>query len=180
MRWNILDHKRRIDGRDLTTVRPILAEVGVLPRTHGSALFTRGETQALVVATLGTGEDEQYVDSLDGTYKERFLLHYNFPPYSVGETGRMGSPGRREIGHGKLAWRAIRPMLPTAAEFPYTVRVVSEITEFERVILDGDGLRLVSGADGRGRAAQTPDRGHCDGPHSRGRALRRAQRHSRR
>jgi polyribonucleotide nucleotidyltransferase len=129
VRWNILDHKRRIDGRDLTTVRPILAQVGVLPRTHGSALFTRGETQALVVATLGTGEDEQYVDSLDGTYKERFLLHYNFPPYSVGETGRMGSPGRREIGHGKLAWRAIRPMLPTAAEFPYTIRVVSEITE---------------------------------------------------
>jgi polyribonucleotide nucleotidyltransferase len=129
VRWNILDHKRRIDGRDLTTVRPIQAEVGVLPRTHGSALFTRGETQALVVATLGTGEDEQYVDSLDGTYKERFLLHYNFPPYSVGETGRMGSPGRREIGHGKLAWRAIHPMLPTAAEFPYTIRVVSEITE---------------------------------------------------
>jgi polyribonucleotide nucleotidyltransferase len=129
VRWNILDHQRRIDGRDLTTVRPILAEVGVLPRTHGSALFTRGETQAVVVATLGTGEDEQYVDSLDGTYKERFLLHYNFPPYSVGETGRMGSPGRREIGHGKLAWRAIHPMLPTAAEFPYTIRVVSEITE---------------------------------------------------
>jgi polyribonucleotide nucleotidyltransferase len=129
VRLNILDHKRRIDGRDLTTVRPILAQVGVLPRTHGSALFTRGETQALVVATLGTGEDEQYVDSLDGTYKERFLLHYNFPPYSVGETGRLGSPGRREIGHGKLAWRAIRPMLPTAAEFPYTIRVVSEITE---------------------------------------------------
>src|SRR5271157_2815486 len=129
VRWNILDHKRRIDGRDLVTVRPILAHVGVLPRTHGSALFTRGETQALVVATLGTGEDEQYVDSLDGTYKERFLLHYNFPPYSVGETGRMGSPGRREIGHGKLAWRAIHPMLPTPAEFPYTIRVVSEITE---------------------------------------------------
>jgi polyribonucleotide nucleotidyltransferase len=129
VRWNILDQKRRIDGRDLTTVRPILAQVGVLPRTHGSALFTRGETQALVVATLGTGEDEQYVDSLEGTYKERFLLHYNFPPYSVGETGRMGSPGRREIGHGKLAWRAIHPMLPTPAEFPYTIRVVSEITE---------------------------------------------------
>jgi len=129
VRWNILDHQRRIDGRDLTTVRPILAQAGVLPRTHGSALFTRGETQALVVATLGTGEDEQYVDSLEGTYKERFLLHYNFPPYSVGETGRMGAPGRREIGHGKLAWRSIRPMLPTAAEFPYTIRVVSEITE---------------------------------------------------
>jgi polyribonucleotide nucleotidyltransferase len=129
VRWNILDHGRRIDGRDLTTVRPIVAEVGVLPRTHGSALFTRGETQALVVATLGTGEDEQFIDALEGTYKERFLLHYNFPPYSVGETGRMGAPGRREIGHGKLAWRAIRPMLPTPAEFPYTLRVVSEITE---------------------------------------------------
>ena len=129
VRWNILDTGIRIDGRDVKTVRPILAEVGVLPRTHGSALFTRGETQALVVATLGTGEDEQFIDSLEGTYKERFLLHYNFPPYSVGETGRMGSPGRREIGHGKLAWRAIRPMLPTAAEFPYTIRIVSEITE---------------------------------------------------
>ena len=129
MRWNILDTGIRIDGRDVKTVRPILSQVGVLPRTHGSALFTRGETQALVVATLGTGEDEQYIDSLEGTYKERFLLHYNFPPYSVGETGRMGSPGRREIGHGKLAWRAIHPMLPTAAEFPYTIRVVSEITE---------------------------------------------------
>jgi len=129
VRNNILDTGVRIDGRDVKTVRPIVAEVGVLPRTHGSALFTRGETQALVVATLGTGEDEQYVDSLEGTYKERFLLHYNFPPYSVGETGRMGSPGRREIGHGKLAWRAIRPMLPAVAEFPYTLRVVSEITE---------------------------------------------------
>ena len=129
VRWNILDTGIRIDGRDVKTVRPIVSEVGVLPRTHGSALFTRGETQALVVATLGTGEDEQYVDSLEGTYKERFLLHYNFPPYSVGETGRMGSPGRREIGHGKLAWRAIRPMLPAPAEFPYTLRVVSEITE---------------------------------------------------
>jgi len=129
VRWNILDTGVRIDGRDVKTVRPIVSEVGVLPRTHGSALFTRGETQALVVATLGTGEDEQFVDSLEGTYKERFLLHYNFPPYSVGETGRMGSPGRREIGHGKLAWRAIRPMLPAVAEFPYTLRVVSEITE---------------------------------------------------
>ncbi len=129
VRNTILDEGVRIDGRDVKTVRPIVAEVGLLPRTHGSALFTRGETQALVVATLGTGEDEQFIDSLEGTYKERFLLHYNFPPYSVGETGRMGSPGRREIGHGKLAWRALRPMLPTAAEFPYTVRVVSEITE---------------------------------------------------
>lgn len=129
VRWNILDTGGRIDGRDLKTVRPIVAEAGILPRTHGSALFTRGETQALVVATLGTGEDEQYIDSLTGTYKETFLLHYNFPPYSVGETGRMGSPGRREIGHGKLAWRAIHPMLPAADQFPYTLRVVSEVTE---------------------------------------------------
>ncbi|WP_046861681.1 polyribonucleotide nucleotidyltransferase [Microvirga massiliensis] len=129
VRWNILDEGKRIDGRDVKTVRPILAEVGVLPRTHGSALFTRGETQALAVATLGTGEDEQMIDSLEGTRNESFMLHYNFPPYSVGETGRMGSPGRREIGHGKLAWRAIHPMLPPAHEFPYTLRVVSEITE---------------------------------------------------
>ncbi|MCV0394752.1 MAG: polyribonucleotide nucleotidyltransferase [Rhizobiaceae bacterium] len=129
VRWNILDTGGRIDGRDLKTVRPIVSEVGVLPRTHGSAVFTRGETQAIVVATLGTGEDEQFVDALTGTYKETFLLHYNFPPYSVGETGRIGSPGRREIGHGKLAWRAIHPMLPSAEQFPYTLRVVSEITE---------------------------------------------------
>jgi polyribonucleotide nucleotidyltransferase len=129
VRWNILDTKSRIDGRDLSTVRKIVSEVGILPRTHGSALFTRGETQAIVVATLGTGEDEQYIDSLTGMYKETFLLHYNFPPYSVGETGRMGSPGRREIGHGKLAWRAIHPMLPAKEAFPYTLRAVSEITE---------------------------------------------------
>ncbi|MBN9596177.1 MAG: polyribonucleotide nucleotidyltransferase [Afipia sp.] len=129
VRWNILDTGKRIDGRDLSTVRPIVAEVGVLPRAHGSALFTRGETQAMVVTTLGTGEDEQYIDSLSGTYKERFLLHYNFPPYSVGETGRLGGTKRREIGHGKLAWRAIHPVLPAHHEFPYTLRVVSEITE---------------------------------------------------
>jgi polyribonucleotide nucleotidyltransferase len=129
MRSAVLDTKKRVDGRDLVTVRPILAEVGVLPRTHGSALFTRGETQAIVVATLGTAEDEQFIDSLTGTAKETFMLHYNFPPYSVGEVGRMGSPGRREIGHGKLAWRAIHPMLPKKDEFPYTIRVVSEITE---------------------------------------------------
>ncbi|HXY90163.1 MAG TPA: polyribonucleotide nucleotidyltransferase, partial [Xanthobacteraceae bacterium] len=129
VRNTILDTGRRIDGRDGKTVRPIVAEVGVLPRTHGSALFTRGETQALVVATLGTGEDEQYIDALQGTYKETFLLHYNFPPFSVGETGRIGAPGRREIGHGKLAWRAVHPMLPPNTEFPYTLRVVSEILE---------------------------------------------------
>jgi polyribonucleotide nucleotidyltransferase len=129
VRWNILDSGHRIDGRDVKTVRPIVSEVGVLPRAHGSALFTRGETQALVVATLGTGEDEQWIDALHGTYKETFLLHYNFPPFSVGETGRMGGPRRREIGHGKLAWRAIHPVLPAHHEFPYTLRVVSEITE---------------------------------------------------
>jgi polyribonucleotide nucleotidyltransferase len=129
VRSTILETGRRIDGRDVKTVRPISCEVGLLPRAHGSALFTRGETQALVIATLGTGEDEQFVDALQGTYKETFLLHYNFPPFSVGETGRLGGPKRREVGHGKLAWRAIRPMLPPHHEFPYTVRVVSEITE---------------------------------------------------
>jgi polyribonucleotide nucleotidyltransferase len=129
VRWNILDTGKRIDGRDVKTVRNIVCEVGVLPRAHGSALFTRGETQAMVVTTLGTSEDEQYVDALSGTYKETFLLHYNFPPFSVGETGRLGGTKRREIGHGKLAWRAIRPVLPPHHEFPYTVRVVSEITE---------------------------------------------------
>ena len=120
----ILDTGTRIDGRDTKTVRQIVAEVGVLPRAHGSALFTRGETQALCVVTLGTGQDEQYMDSLEGEYKENFMLHYNFPPFSVGEAGRMGSPGRREIGHGKLAWRAIHPLLPEKADFPYTLRIV--------------------------------------------------------
>ncbi|MEQ8814869.1 MAG: polyribonucleotide nucleotidyltransferase [Thalassobaculum sp.] len=129
VRGRILETGQRIDGRDTKTVRPIVAEVGVLPRTHGSALFTRGETQAIVVTTLGTGQDEQIIDALEGEYREHFMLHYNFPPYSVGEAGRMGSPGRREIGHGKLAWRATRPLLPSKEAFPYTVRVVSEITE---------------------------------------------------
>ena len=129
VRGDILKTGKRIDGRDTKTVRPIVAEVGILPRTHGSALFTRGETQALVVTTLGTGQDEQLIDALEGEYKERFLLHYNFPPYSVGECGRMGAPGRREIGHGKLAWRAIHPLFPTSEDFPYTVRTVSEVTE---------------------------------------------------
>jgi len=129
VRGNILKTKERIDGRDTRTIRPIVAEVGTLPRAHGSALFTRGETQALVVATLGTGQDEQIIDSLEGEYRSKFMLHYNFPPYSVGEAGRVGSPGRREIGHGKLAWRAINPLLPKGDDFPYTVRIVSEITE---------------------------------------------------
>jgi polyribonucleotide nucleotidyltransferase len=129
VRGAILKTGTRIDGRDTKTVRPITAEVGVLPRAHGSALFTRGETQALVVATLGTGQDEQIIDALEGEYREPFMLHYNFPPYSTGEAGRMGSPGRREIGHGKLAWRSIHPLLPDKESFPYTIRVVSEITE---------------------------------------------------
>ncbi len=129
VRGNILKTGLRIDGRDTKTVRPIVAEVGVLPRAHGSALFTRGETQALVVATLGTGQDEQIVDALEGEYREHFMLHYNFPPYSVGEASFLRNPGRREIGHGKLAWRAVRPLLPSKEEFPYTIRVVSEITE---------------------------------------------------
>jgi polyribonucleotide nucleotidyltransferase len=129
VRGSILKTGKRIDARDTKTVRPIIAEVGILPRTHGSALFTRGETQALVVTTLGTGQDEQIMDRLEGETRERFMLHYNFPPYSVGEAGRMGPPGRREIGHGKLAWRAIHPLLPAAEDFPYTMRVVSEITE---------------------------------------------------
>jgi polyribonucleotide nucleotidyltransferase len=129
VRGAIIRGEPRIDGRDTKTVRPITAEVGILPRTHGSALFTRGETQAIVVATLGTGQDEQIIDALEGEYRQHFMLHYNFPPYSTGEAGRMGSPGRREIGHGKLAWRAVRPMLPTKEAFPYTIRVVSEITE---------------------------------------------------
>ncbi|MBP2295862.1 polyribonucleotide nucleotidyltransferase [Azospirillum rugosum] len=129
LRGAVLKTGRRIDGRDTKTVRPIVSEVGVLPRAHGSALFTRGETQALVVTTLGTSQDEQIIDALEGEYREHFMLHYNFPPYSVGEAGRMGSPGRREIGHGKLAWRAIHPLLPKKEEFPYTLRVVSEVTE---------------------------------------------------
>ena len=129
VRTRIVKEKGRIDGRPVDKVRPIEAMVGFLPRTHGSALFTRGETQAIVVATLGTAEDEQFIDALSGTTKERFMLHYNFPPYSVGETGRMGGAGRREIGHGKLAWRAMKAVLPGAEQFPYTVRLVSEITE---------------------------------------------------
>jgi polyribonucleotide nucleotidyltransferase len=129
VRGAILKGEPRIDGRDTKTIRPIVCEVGVLPRAHGSALFTRGETQAIVVTTLGTGQDEQIIDALEGEYRSHFMLHYNFPPYSTGEAGRMGSPGRREIGHGKLAWRSVHPLLPVKESFPYTVRVVSEITE---------------------------------------------------
>ena len=129
VRGNILKTGIRIDGRDTKSVRPINAEVGILPRSHGSALFTRGETQAFAVATLGTGQDEQIIDALEGEYREHFMLHYNFPPYSVGEASFLRSPGRREIGHGKLAWRALHAVMPTKEDFPYTIRMVSEITE---------------------------------------------------
>jgi len=129
VRGSILDTGMRIDGRDLKTVRPVQSDVSILPLTHGSALFTRGETQALVVTTLGTGLDEKFVDGLDETYKEKFMLHYNFPPYSVGETGRTGFTSRREVGHGKLAWRSLQAVLPEYDDFPYTIRLVSEITE---------------------------------------------------
>ena len=129
LRGDVVANGIRIDGRDTKTVRPIVSEVGILPRTHGSALFTRGETQGLVITTLGTGEDEQIIDALHGNFRSNFLLHYNFPPYSVGEVGRFGPPGRREIGHGKLAWRALQAVLPAPTDFPYTIRIVSEITE---------------------------------------------------
>jgi len=129
LRGDVVKHGRRIDGRGLDVVRPIVCQTGLLPRTHGSALFTRGETQGLVVTTLGTGDDEQFIDALHGNFKSNFLLHYNFPPYSVGEVGRVAGPGRREIGHGKLAWRALQAVLPPATDFPYTIRLVSEITE---------------------------------------------------
>ena len=129
LRGVVVKESKRIDGRALDEIRPIVSETGILPRTHGSALFTRGETQGLVVTTLGTGDDEQFIDALHGNFKSNFLLHYNFPPYSVGEVGRVSGPGRREIGHGKLAWRALQAVLPAATDFPYTVRVVSEITE---------------------------------------------------
>ncbi|WP_373636905.1 polyribonucleotide nucleotidyltransferase [Yoonia sp. BS5-3] len=129
LRGAVVKDGKRIDGRALDEIRPIVSETGILPRTHGSSLFTRGETQGLVVTTLGTGDDEQMIDALTGMYKSNFMLHYNFPPYSVGEVGRVGSPGRREIGHGKLAWRALQAVLPAATDFPYTIRVVSEITE---------------------------------------------------
>ena len=162
------------------TVRNIVAEAGVLPRAHGSALFTRGETQALVVTTLGTGEDEQYIDSLSGTYKETFLLHYNFPPYSVGETGRLGGPSRRDIGHGKLAWRALRPVLPPHHEFPYTLRVVSEITESNGSSSMATVCGIVARADGRRRADQAADRRHRHGPDPRRQPLCGSVRHPRR
>ena len=153
----------RIDGRDTKTVRPIDCQVGVLPRAHGSALFTRGETQALVVATLGTGQDEQIIDALEGEYREHFPAALQLPALlDWAKPGAWARPGRREIGHGKLAWRAVHPLLAVKESFPYTIRVVSEITEIERLVLDGHGVRLVAGADGcracrwRGRSPASP------------------------
>ena len=159
LRNNILEKGRRIDNRSLTQVRPIECEVGLFSRPHGSALFTRGETQALVMTTLGTGDDEQIVDALHGNFRENFLLHYNFPPYSVGETGRLGPPGRREIGHGKLAWRALKPVLPEPDQFPYTIRVVSEITESN----GSSSMATVCGASLSMMEAAVPLKGHVAG-----------------
>ncbi len=179
VRWNILDTKSRIDGRDLVTVRPIVAEVGLLPRTHGSALFTRGETQAIVVATLGTGEDEQYVDSLTGMYKENFMLHYNFPPYSVGETGRMGSPGsprdrpRQACLAGNPSDAADGGTVPLYAAGRFGNHRI------QRLVLDGDRLRHISRADGCRRSAGQARCRHRHGPDQGGRPLRSPLRHSR-
>ena len=153
VRGAILRDGRRIDGRDTRAVRPISCEVGILPRAHGSALFTRGETQALAVATLGTGQDEQIIDALEGEYRENFMLHYNFPPYATGEAGRLGSPGRREIGHGKLAWRAVRPLLPSKDELSLHDPRRFRDHRIERVVVDGLGVRRLAFADGCRRAA---------------------------
>ena len=178
VRSKILDGEPRIDGRDTRTVRPISIRVGVLPRTHGSALFTRGETQALVTVTLGTGRDEQIIDALAGEYRERFMMHYNMPPYATGETGRVGSPKRREIGHGRLAKRALVGLLPSAADFGYSLRVVSEITESNGSV-DGFGLWRQPGADGRGGTDPRARGGNRHGPDQGGQSLCRPVRHSR-
>ena len=163
VRSSILKTGMRIDGRDTKTVRPIVAEVGLLPRTHGSSLFTRGETQALVVSTLGTGQDEQIIDALTGESRARFMLHYNFPPYSVGEAGRVGSPGRREIGHGKLAWRSLNPLLPSKEEFPIHHSGGLRDYRIERLIVYGHSLRDISCADGCWCASGQASCGYCDG-----------------
>ena len=174
VRGAILRGEHRIDGRDASTVRLISCEVGILPRAHGSALFTRGETQALAVATLGTGQDEQIIDALEGEYRENFMLHYNMPPYATGEAGRMGSPGRREVGHGKLAWRAIHPLLPSKDSFPYTIRVVSEITE------SNGSLRRLACPDGCWRAVAPVGGGDRHGADQGARRFCRAVGYSRR
>jgi polyribonucleotide nucleotidyltransferase len=178
MRNSVLSTKVRIDGRALDTVRPINSQVGILPRTHGSSLFTRGETQAIVVATLGTARDGQIIDAVGGEYKEHFLFHYNFPPYSVGEAGRMMGPKRREIGHGRLAKRGVLAVMPSMEEFPYTIRIVSEITE-STVPRRWPRLRFLARADGRRRAGQGAGRGYRDGPGEGRRAVRRPVRHPR-
>ena len=159
VRGDIIKNKSRIDGRKLDEVRQITCELDLLPRAHGSSLFTRGETQALVVTTLGTGDDEQMIDSLDPMHKQHFMLHYNFPPYSVGEVGRMGATGRREIGHGKLAWRAVHPMLPKKEDFPYTLRLVSEITESN----GSSSMATVCGSSLALMAAGVPIKKHIGG-----------------
>ena len=159
VRGDIIKNKSRIDGRKLDEVRQITCELDILPRAHGSSLFTRGETQALVVTTLGTGDDEQMIDSLDPMHKQHFMLHYNFPPYSVGEVGRMGATGRREIGHGKLAWRAVHPMLPKKEDFPYTLRLVSEITESN----GSSSMATVCGSSLALMAAGVPIKKHIGG-----------------
>ena len=180
VRGAILKEGRRIDGRDTKTVRPIEISVGFLPRTHGSALFTRGETQSIVTTTLGTKESEQMIDGLEGLSYSRFMLHYNFPPYSVGEVGRFGAPSRRETGHGKLAWRALHPMLPSVEEFPYTIRVLSDITESNgsssMATVCGGSLALMDA----GVPLEAPGRGHRHGPDPRRQGLRGDQRHPRR
>ena len=152
MRGQILDGEPRIDGRNTRTVRPITIRVGVLPRAHGSALFTRGETQALVIATLGTGRDEQIIDALQGEYKERFMMHYNMPPYATGETGRVGSPKRREIGHGRLAKRALLAMLPAAGGVRLLDARRLRDHRVQRLVVDGERVRRLPRADGRRRA----------------------------
>ena len=163
VRGSIIKTGQRIDGRDTKTVRQINCEVGVLPRAHGSALFTRGETQALVVTTLGTGQDEQIIDALEGEYREAFMLHYNFPPYSVGEASFLRSPGRREIGHGKLAWRAVRPLLPNQGRLSLHDACCLGGHGIERIVLDGDGLWVVDVLDGRRCAARQSSRRHRHG-----------------
>ncbi len=178
LRGDVVKNGKRIDGRALDTVRPIVSEVGLLPRTHGSALFTRGETQGLVVTTLGTGDDEQFIDALHGNFKSNFLLHYNFPPYSVGEVGRFGPPGRREIGHGKLAWRALQAVLPVGDGLPLHHPPGLRDHGVQRLLLDGLRLRRLAVDDGRGRAAQGTGRRRRHGPRARGRRrLRDPDRH---
>ena len=180
LRNMVLDHNVRADGRNTDQIRPITIEVGTLPRTHGSCLFTRGETQALVVATLGTKADEQRVEELEGQSWKSYMLHYNFPPFSVGEVRPIRGPGRREIGHGALAERAVEPVIPADTHFPYTIRIVSRHPRVERLVVDGLGLRRLDGADGRRRADQVARGRRRDGAHQGRRASRGAHRHPRR